>query len=148
MCKLLTEPQLTALAVDQPPRPGSIAGGESLLAGAPGCNFTNLAEQYGFLIVASTEIGLPELLAKTQADPSRTPITVKGYPAVQEEGTLSAPERGSGVCFVDVDVADGQLLGVEFSQIAASQEKRLPLETLCAKARQVAEAALTTLQGG
>jgi len=100
------------------------------------------------LITASTQIGLPEFIEKTRTDPSRQNITVNGYPAIQEEGQLSAPERGSGACFVFVDVAQGQLLGMQFSQIAASQDKRLPIETLCAKAREVAAAALTTLQGG
>jgi hypothetical protein len=146
-CAVLTARQLTVLAVDTPPRPGA-AGAGSLLAGSPGCTFGSDGQQYGFLILASTTMGLPEYLSKAEANPSRQTIAVKGYPAVQEEGGLSAPERGSGACFVDVDVADGQLLGVQFSQIAASQDKRLPIETVCAKAREVAEAAVTTLQGG
>lgn len=65
-----------------------------------------------------------------------------------EEGRVSAPEQGSGACFATVDVADRQLLQVQFSQIAASQDKRLPIETLCAKAVEVAEAALATLREG
>ena len=93
-------------------------------------------------------MGLSEFLSKVRANPSRKNITVDDFPAVEEEGATSAPERGSGECYVNVDVADGQFLEVQFSQIAASQEKRLPIETVCAKAKEVAEAALTTLQGG
>ncbi|HEY3262442.1 MAG TPA: DUF3558 domain-containing protein [Pseudonocardiaceae bacterium] len=149
VCTLLTNQQLANFAVDRPSRPGT-AGGGSVLVGSPECQFGSDAEQHGFLILASTSMGLPEFLSKIQPNPSRAVITVNGYPAVQEEGLgeLSAPERGSGACFVEVDVADGQLLGVQFSQIAAREPKRLPIETLCAKAREVAEAALTTLQGG
>jgi Protein of unknown function (DUF3558) len=148
-CKLLTEQQLTSFAVDRPSAPGT-AGSGSVITGSPGCTFRSDAQQWGFLLLASTSMGLPEFLSKIQPNPSRAVITVNGYPAVQEEGLgeLSAPERGSGACFVEVDVADGQLLGVQFSQIAAREPKRLPIETLCAKAREVAEAALTTLQGG
>jgi hypothetical protein len=146
-CKLLTEQQLAVFAVDRPSSSRTVTG-DSLLAGSRDCAFGSDAEETGFLITASTKIGLPEFAEKTQADPSRKTITVKSYPAIQEEGQLSAPERGSGACFVTVDVADGQLLDVQFSQIAASPEKRLPIETVCAKAEAVAEAALTTLQGG
>lgn len=146
-CTLLTERQLAAFAVDGPLRPGT-ARGNSVLAGSPGCTGSSLEQQHGFLIIASTEMGLPEFLSKIQANPARKNVTVGQFPAVEEESPASAPERGSGECYVNVDVADGQLLEVQFSQIAASQEKRLPIETLCAKAREVAEAALTTLQGG
>jgi Protein of unknown function (DUF3558) len=93
-------------------------------------------------------MGLPEFVAKVLADRPRSEIAVEGYPAVQYEGLTSVPDSGSGECYVNVDVADGQLLRVQFSQIAASPDKRLPIETLCAKAREVAAAALTTLQGG
>lgn len=146
-CQLLVAQQLAPFAVDRPARPGA-AGANSLLAGSPGCTFGSGAEETGFLVLASTAVGLSDLLSKIKPNPSRQTVSVKGYPAAQEEGELSAPERGSGVCFVDVDVADGQLLEVQFSQISATPEKRLPIETLCANARQVAEAALTTLQGG
>jgi Protein of unknown function (DUF3558) len=146
-CKLLTERQLAAFDVDGPTRPGT-ARGASVLAGSPGCTANSVAEQYGFLIITSTSMGLQEFLSKVQANPSRKNITVDGWPAVEEESLISVPERGSGECYVNVDVAEGQLLQVQFSQIAASPDKRLPIETLCAKAREVAAAALTTLQGG
>jgi hypothetical protein len=145
-CRLLTDQRLTALSVDRAPSPGQALEG-SLLAGSPGCSFLSLGRQYGFLIVASTQMGLAEFIERTGSRPSQR-IEVKGYPAISEEGNRSAPERGNGACFVNVDVADGQLLQVQFSQIAASQDKRLPIETLCAKAAEVAEAAVTTLQGG
>jgi hypothetical protein len=56
-------------------------------------------------------------------------------------------KNGSGECYVFVDVADSQVLEVQFSQLGASQSKRLTIETLCAKAAHVAAAALNKLQG-
>jgi Protein of unknown function (DUF3558) len=146
-CKTLTAEQQAQYGVDSQPRPGS-SGGQSLLAGSPGCTFLSEQRQTTILVLASTKMGLPEFIERTGTRPSRKNIEVKGYPAISEEGNLSAPERGSGACFVTVDVADGQLLDVQFSQVAASQDKRLPIETLCARAAEVAGAAVTTLQGG
>jgi hypothetical protein len=146
-CTLLTEQQLVAFEIDETVRPGT-ARQPSVLAGSPGCTANSAKQQHGFLILTSTTMGLAQFLSKTESKPSRKNVSVAGFPAVEEEGRTSAPDRGSGECYVNVDVADGQLLEVQFSQIAASQDKRLPIETLCAKARQVAEAALTTLQGG
>lgn len=146
-CKLLNPVRLAAWAVDRPPS-SSRVGGTSKLADAPACAFGSNAEQTGFLIVTSASVGMDEYLLDIPDSPSRRTIMVRNFPAVQQEGQTSAPERGSGVCFVDVNVADGQLLEIQYSQIAASQEKRLPVETLCAKAVEVAEATVTSLQGG
>lgn len=77
---------------------------------------------------------------------SRRTLTVGGFPGIQDQQP-SSTGPGSDACFVDVDVADGQLLEVQSSQVAADPDKILPMETLCAKAVEVAEAALTTLQG-
>jgi hypothetical protein len=146
-CAALSEQQRPRWGIDRPPTAGTLDGG-SVLDGSRACAFGSFADQVSITIVLSTEIGLGEYLEKTEADPSRQELTVGGFPAASAEGKLSAPEIGSGACFVDVDVADDQLMSVQFSQLAASQEKRLPVDTLCAKASEVAEAALTTLQGG
>jgi len=146
-CQAVTTAQIAAWAVDRPPSARTM-GGNTLLPGVPSCVFGSFTQQTGFLIAASPAVGLPEFLADSPAGHPRKDASVEGFPAVVQEGPTSAPERGSGECYALVDVADGQLLLVQFSQIAASQEKRLPIESLCAKAEEVAAAALTTLQGG
>lgn len=146
-CTLLTKQQLTSLAAEKPLRSRPVRD-PSVLAGSPACDGGSSESEYGFLVVTSSKMGLLEFLSKIGPKSTRKNITVKGFPAVEEEGLTSSPESGSGECYVNVDVADGQLLRVQFSQIAASPAKRLPIETVCAKAREVAEAALTTLQGG
>lgn len=145
-CQAVTEQQRAAWAVDRPPRAGTISGG--VLAGAPSCAFGSTAEQTGFVITLSQRVGLTELVERARAGLPRQDLTIGGFPAISQEGVSSAPDRGSGECYVDVDVAANQLLEVQFSQLSASQDKRLPVATLCAEAQEVAEAALTTLQGG
>lgn len=145
-CDAVTQQQTAAWGIDSAPRSEPMGGG-SRLAGSPACSLDSDAQQTGVLIVTSSTVGLRDYLeASGAALPRQT--SIDGFPAAVAEGRTSAPERGSGECYAMVDVADGQLLLVQFSQIAASQEKRLPIETLCAKAEEVAEAALTTLQGG
>lgn len=146
-CRLLTEAQLASFKVDQLPVLGTL-GGAGLLSGSPDCNFGSDAEQRVFLVVLSTAVGLPEFVDSIAPSPSGRDIEVEHYPAVQAEGAVSAPESGNGVCFVHVDVADGQLLSVQSSQVSALPGRRLPIETLCALGRAVAAAAVTTLRGG
>lgn len=141
-CTLLTEQQRASLAFDQPPFPDKQLGGP--LKDSPTCSYRSSAEQFGALIIAGTAIGLDEYLGELQANPNRRVIEVRGFPAVQDQ--MQGTGQGNDACFVDLDVADGQLLELQFGQIAADEDKVLPMETLCAKAVEVAEAALTTLQ--
>ncbi|HET8641118.1 MAG TPA: DUF3558 domain-containing protein [Pseudonocardiaceae bacterium] len=146
-CSLLTDQQLAAFSIDRPPANGQSSSGP--LKGAPDCNFeasSGSANDWGFLIIASTSVGLPAYLEQIQGNPTRRVITVSGFPAIQDE-QKSSVGPGNDTCFVDVDVADGQMLALQFGQVAADPDKVLPMETLCAKAVEVAEAALTTLQG-
>lgn len=138
-CTLITEQQRAVLAIDRPPLGDKQSGG--LLGNSPTCNYRSSNAEYSFLITSGTTIGLAEFLDQARPDPTRRTIKVNDFPAVQDE-LLAGP--GNDTCFVDVDVADDQLLEVQFGQIGSS--KPLPMETLCAKAVEVAEAALTTLQ--
>jgi len=145
-CNLLIKQQLASFSIDRPPRSGT--GSSGPLKGAPHCDFgtsVGAANDWGFLITASTTVGLGGYLGKIRDNPTRRVIAIHGFPAIQEE-QKSNIGPGNDACFVDVDVADGQMLDVQFGQIAAEQGKILPMETLCAKAVEVAEAALTTLQ--
>jgi Protein of unknown function (DUF3558) len=141
-CVLITEQQRAAFAIDQPPRPN--AGSSGPLKDAPGCSYSTSAgsaNDYGFLIIASTTIGLAEYMTMTKSNPGHRMTEVSGFPAVRYELPAGS---GNDACFIDVDVADGQLLNVQFGQVAST--KPLPMETLCDKAAEVAEAALITLQ--
>jgi hypothetical protein len=143
-CTVLTEQQRAALAIDRPPLKTADSSGP--LDGAPGCFYRSSPEEYGVRITTSTKVGLADYLAQLRENPTRKVVDVAGFPAVQQEPSASEPETGSGFCMVDVDVADDQMLAVQFGQTAAKPDKRLPIETLCAKAVEVAKAALTTLQ--
>jgi Protein of unknown function (DUF3558) len=145
-CKLLSEQQLASFSIDRPPLGGVGSGGP--LKGAPDCDFgtsVGAVNDWGFLITVSTNMGLGEYLEKLKDNPTRRVISVDGFPAIQDE-QKSSIGPGNDTCFVDVDVAEGQMLALQFGQIAADEGKVLPMETLCAKAVEVAEAALTTLQ--
>jgi len=142
-CTLITQAQRAAFAIDQPPRGGTQPGGP--LEGSPTCNYSTShgsTNDYGFLIISSTQLGLAEYLGQLKDSPRRRQVTVSGFPGAQDELPASP---GDDACFVDVDVADGQLIEVQFGQVGSSRP--LPMETLCAKAVEVAQAALTTLQG-
>ena len=146
-CNLLTKQQSASFSIDRPPRGGT--GSSGPLGNASDCSFVTsvgAANDWGFLIIASTTVGLSEYLEQIRDNPTRHVITVGGFPAVKEE-QKSNLGPGNDTCFVDVDVADGQMLALQFGQVAADEGKVLPMETLCAKAVEVAEAALATLQG-
>lgn len=104
------------------------------------------ANDWDILITVSATVGLGEYLKRITDNPTRRVLTVAGFPAIQDE-QKSDIGPGNDSCFVDVDVAEGQMLALQFAQVAADEGKVLPMETLCAKAVEVAEAALTTLQG-
>jgi len=145
-CNLLTKQQLASFSIDRPPRGGT--GSSGPLKDVPGCTFgtsVGAANDWDILIIASATIGLSEYLGQVRDNPTRRVIAIGGFPAIQEE-QKSNIGPGNDTCFVDMDVADGQMLAAQFGQVAADQGKVLPMETLCAKAVEVAEAALTTLQ--
>jgi hypothetical protein len=141
-CSILTEQQQAEFAFDRPPL--GTEGTSGPLKDERGCSYRSSTEEYGTLIIPSLAVGLTEYLKQIRDNSTRRVITISGFPAIQEEQQLNLGP-GNDRCFVDVDVADDQMLAVQFGQVASS--KPLPMETLCAKAVEVAEAALTTLQG-
>ena len=143
-CKLLAEQQRAQFGIDRPPSGSPQPGGP--LKDSPTCSYRSSGRHYGFLIVSSTAIGLDDYLEMIKDNDSRRTLIVGGFPGIQDQQP-SSTGPGNDACFVDLDVADGQLLEVQSSQVAADPDKVLPMETLCAKAVEVAEAALTTLQG-
>jgi hypothetical protein len=69
-----------------------------------------------------------------------TATDIVGFPAV-----VARPKQPE-FCSVDVDLAEGQFLDVQFSD--AARNPPIPQDQLCRDAVGIAEAAVTTLQAG
>lgn len=67
--------------------------------------------------------------------------TIAGFPAI-----IATPERFDDYCSVEIDVAQGQLLDVQFGDGGSSP--RIPQDELCRRAGRSAEAAVATLISG
>jgi len=67
-----------------------------------------------------------------------TPDHVEGFPAL-----VAAPSQSEAYCAVEVDVARGQLLDVQF--LDAGHQPPVQQAELCFRARTAAEAAVETL---
>jgi hypothetical protein len=87
-----------------------------------------------------TANGIEAITGPGEVGDELTPITVAGFPAV-----LARPDNPDA-CFVDVDVAEGQLLDVLLGD--GGREPPIPQNHLCRDAVQVAELAVRTLLGG
>jgi hypothetical protein len=120
------EPLLTVAAT-------RIYGGESSLCTARGYE----PRAIGIGIDAVTIAGI-ERYTVEGVDATVEPVDVRGFPAV-----LVFQERLPQACTVIVDVAPGQLLGVQFRD--GGRVPPIPLPTLCEDARRSAGLAMDTL---
>jgi hypothetical protein len=104
------------------------------------CSISGLKLGYpatGVSIGIVTTVGIerwndPRLAAHVQ------PTSVAGFPAV-----LAIPTQHTDYCSIEVDVADGQLLDVQFD--AGGRLPRLPQDELCRRGQQAAALAMSTL---
>lgn len=136
-CSLLTSEQRKQLGIDRPPIPG-----KSDVDGSPYCGYRNSAEESGYLVALVTTQGLAEYVATGEGQIPTRQLEIAGFPAV--ELRPSPDEAGNLFCLIGVDVADGQFLSANFSQVAPSGPP-LSQETLCAKAVEHTAAAMKTL---
>jgi Protein of unknown function (DUF3558) len=67
-----------------------------------------------------------------------TSTTVKGFPAV-----TATPRRFTDYCSVDVDVAPGQLIDIQFGD--GGNRPQIGQNDLCKRAHEVAEAVIASL---
>lgn len=131
-CSLLTEQQRARIGLDRPPLKGT-----NSVHSSPACDISREDRQYFVGITAVTTSGIEwytggEFLGDTQN------LQVGGFPAVVGTST-----RDPNVCFVAVDVSDGQMLDVQAGSAGETGQAQL-----CQAAQQVAGAAVETLVGG
>lgn len=137
-CALLTEAQRVELGLDRPPifdsNPSPLYQGPD-----PAC--TTRGNEPRAVVVG---VGLPydglgaDAFAPERVEATVTPLRVRGFPAVQ-----AIPARLTDFCSVIVDVAPGQALDIQYRD--GGRRPPVPQDELCAGAREVADAAMTTL---
>jgi uncharacterized protein DUF3558 len=137
-CALLTEEQRAELGLDGRVRPGT---SDAPLFTGPDCTIVGYEPRgVGVSLTLATRHGLDELIAPGSVRDELTATDVVGFPAV-----VARPKQVE-FCSVDVDLAEGQFLDVQFSD--AARNPPIPQDQLCRDAVEIAEAAVTTLQAG
>ena len=137
-CTLLTAEQRAALGFESEPRNGTIAASALYRGDVPICTmrgFTGEASSVGIGVVTTAGI---DLWTTGSLDADVTPTTVGGFPAV-----VAVPRRFTEYCSVDVDMAPGQLIDVQFGD--GGNRPQIPQDDLCVRARRTAEAAVASL---
>lgn len=133
-CELLTPGQRAQLGFNRDPLPGVEPG----FGDAATCSFRNSHAKVGARLALVTIEGVHVWTSDT-AQVRATPVTVAGFPAL----VIRTPELDL-VCNVAVDVADDQHIDVLYRDDGANPPP--PLDQLCAGAKRVAEAAVTSLK--
>jgi uncharacterized protein DUF3558 len=134
-CELLTAAQQVTFGVDRAPRPGH----EPTLRSAT-CNFSSIAQKTGFGISPVT------VSVSTDFNPAAVngdvrPLIVAEFPAVELYGPL--PDKLDDFCIVVVDVADGQVIHVDYGE--DGHRPHLTKDGVCSRAAQIAGLAVTNL---
>jgi hypothetical protein len=99
--------------------------------------FSGNATTLGIGLVTTSGI---DLWTTGRLDADVSAADVHGFPAV-----VAVPRRFTEYCSVDVDVAQGQLVDLQFRD--GGNRPQIPQPELCARARQVAEAVMASLVG-
>jgi hypothetical protein len=137
-CSLLTADQRRTLGFESEPRNGTIAASALYGGDVPICTmrgFTGEASSVGIGVVTTAGIAL---WTTGDLDAEVTPTMVGGFPAV-----VAVPRRFTEYCSVDVDLAPGQLIDVQFRD--GGNRPPIPQRDLCDRAVETAEAAVTSL---
>jgi hypothetical protein len=136
-CSLLTPAQRAALGLQTAPR-NSTSYVELFRGSVSSCTMLGFKpDAVGIGISTVTTAGIErwqdnDIAAEVQ------PTSVADFPAV-----VAVPTRYTTYCSVEVDVATGQLLDVQFSD--GGRHPPIRQDELCRRAEQVAEAAMSTL---
>lgn len=139
-CTLLTADQRATLGLTSTPRNTTIAASALYRGDVPICTLTGSGPRPSVVGVGVvTTVGI-DVWTANGLDASIAPTTVEGFPAV-----TSVPQRFTDYCSVDVDVAHGQLLDVQFGD--AGNSTPTAQQDLCRRAHQVAEAVMVSLLG-
>lgn len=94
------------------------------------CSISSGDFSYGISVVATANEGIERYTVRTSA----TPLQVGGFPALMDKSRAQ-----TDVCFLGVDVADGQLLDL---QVDGSN---IPQDELCARIVTIGEAMIQTV---
>jgi hypothetical protein len=137
-CSLLTPEQRAALNLDGTPR-FSRSHVELFRGDVPSCTITSFTldpPPTTVSISVVTTVGIERWSDRSLAADVR-PTSVAGFPAV-----LAIPTRFTDFCSIEVDVADGQLLDIQF---AAGGPQPIPQHELCRRGHGAAVLVMSTL---
>lgn len=135
VCGLVGSLPLATFGLDQGRPP---TGGESTsFPGSQDCFANGIAANLGLTLVAVVDEGAAEYADGANAEVTET--EVDGFPLY----VLEPPVPDS--CFGALDVADGQMLYVNYGLSAPGTEPVTPQGTLCERVPQIAAAALGSL---
>jgi hypothetical protein len=138
-CSLLTPEQRAELGLTSEPRASRPYVG--LFRGEVATCTVRGPAPGGALLVsgAVTTVGIERWTENDVAATLRT-TDVLGFPAL-----IAAPQRFDDYCNVEVDVAPGQLLDVQFG--AGTPERPVPQDEICVRAHRSAELMMSALLG-
>lgn len=135
-CALLTPAQRIEFDITSEPVPDST---DAPFFSGRTCSMTGFEPRdIGISFALATGSSIAELLAPGALGDEVTPTTIAGFPAI-----IAKPELPN-FCSVDVDVAEGQFLDVQFHDSGSNPP--IPPDQLCRDAVRVAESAMDTLQ--
>ena len=135
VCELVASLPLATFGLDQDRPP---TGGDStFFPGSKDCFANGIEANLGLTLTAVVDQGAKEYAESAGADTTET--EVDGFPLY----VVKAPAPDS--CFGLLDVADGQMLYINYGLSAPGGEPVTPQDTLCTRVPQIAKAALAEL---
>ena len=136
-CSLLTPEQRAGLGLTTEPH-SSKPYVELFRGNVPTCTSRGPSPEDILLVAGAVTTAGVERWTESDVAAITRPTTVAGFPAI-----IAAPTRFDDYCNVEVDVAPGQLLDVQFG--GGSPLAPIPQGELCVRANRTADQMMTTL---
>lgn len=135
VCELVASLPLATFGLDEDRPP---TGGDStFFPGSKDCFANGVEANLGLMLTAVVDQGAKEYAESSGAESSET--EVRGFPLY----VVKSPNPDS--CFGLLDVADGQMLYINYGLSTPGTEPVTPQDTLCARVPRIADAALAEL---
>ena len=134
MCGLVSSLPLTELGLDQR---APIGGESTAFPGSQDCFANGVTNNLGLTLVAVVDEGAADYAAGTDAEVDES--EVDGFPLY----VLEPPVPDS--CFGAIDVADGQMLFINFGLSAPGTEPVTPQAALCMRVPEIAASVMEKL---